>query len=153
MEPTRKQRLVAAKQQQDAQREGVISTRVSGKVDGKTKRPVPLSQDQKMLCALRKVLVAVSEENKDGQRFFLSGQEMRVTERAASPGAKEDDPGTYHARGSFKLGIIHPGKGGVTYKHATFDIHFRDTIDDRGFRDVAYDDGSTTLDIEPGPPA
>jgi len=150
MEPTRKQRLVAAKQQQDERNQGVIKTRIKQAVDGKSKRPVGLTQDQKMLCALRKVLVAVSERSEDNQRFFLSGETMRVDERSSSPGAKEGDPGTYHAKGSFRLGVIHPGKGGVTYKQAAFDIHFRDTIDDRGFSDVEYDD-NTTVDIAPGP--
>lgn len=146
MEPTRKQRLVEARRPIVAPGQNIPIT-VSQKIAKDTKRPVGLTQDEKMLCGLRKVLTLLSDQNKEGQRFYIAGATINVTKRTASPGAKAGEPGTYRAEGTFELGIIHPPGAGVSFKQASFNIHFRDSKDAMGLRDVIVED-DTTLDMQ-----
>ena len=110
-----------------------------------------LSADEKMLCALRKVLASMSNEGSGAVRYFIDGAQVRVTSRTDSAGAKKDEPSTYHRRGTCRLGLAHKS-GEASYKMASFEISFRDAVDQLGLPDVAYFNPTSIEELPTGTP-
>lgn len=142
---TRKQQLFAAKK--PAVDVSIVPTTVKYVMD-KNKHLTALSQDAKMICALRKVLVTMSDENKVGQRYFVASPTCQVISRSSSPGIKSGEPGIYSARGRIKIGLT--GPDGVSYKNIEFTINFRDVKDRMGLADVEYVDPTTIDELPSG---
>jgi len=103
-----------------------------------------LAPEEKMLCALRKVLADMSQESGGHTRYFLVGTVCRIVDRQVSPGAKQGDPGTYRFGGRCELGVAH-ASGEIARSTAEFMVSFRDTEDPMGLADVAYFE-PTTID-------
>jgi hypothetical protein len=124
-----------------------ISVLVNHRHDRKAAAIAPLTVDEKMLCALRKVLAAMTDDARGVQRFYIDGPECVVTHRSGTGGSKPGEPGSYSAAGRFRMGII--TNDGTQHKVVAFVINFRDTKDDRGLADVAYFDPTTLDDLGP----
>ena len=141
---SRAQSLFSSKQRPPADTE-LIGTGVKHQVDRQKKTLRELSFDEKLLCALRLVLANMSDEAEvKGTRYFIGGEQVRVTERRTSPGVKEGDPSTYYAEGRCQMGVSH-ADGGAGFRMVEFKISFHDTEDANGLRTVNYFD-PTSLD-------
>jgi len=107
-----------------------------------------LSADEKMLCALRKVLAQMSNDGA-GTRYFIDGAQVRVLNRTDSEGAKAGEPSTYHRQGTCRLGLAHK-TGEASYKMASFEVSYRDTVDTLGLPDVTYFDPTSIEELPAG---
>lgn len=110
-----------------------------------------LQPEEKMLCALRKVLAHMSAEAGGKARYFIVGTECRVRERHVSPGAKKGDPGTCRFAGRCEVGVAH-ASGEAAFKMIDFTVSFRDVEDPMGLPDVEYFDPTTVDEIDSATP-
>lgn len=110
-----------------------------------------LSPEEKMLCALRKVLAQMSHNAGGRARYFTIGDKCRIHARHVSPGAKDGDPGTYRFSGRCQLGVAHATGDSVT-KMIEFNISFRDIKDAMGLPDVEYFEPTTVDELPPNTP-
>lgn len=121
------------------------TVRFLGQAGAKGKKPPRvrvLSQDEKMLCALRRVLAKMSESD-GGVRYFIASP-VEVMQRTGGTGLKPGEPGSYGAQGKFTLGGVH-AEGHSSHRAVKFSIHFKDTKNHYGQPDVAYVD-PTSID-------
>ena len=123
-----------------------IPTVVKFGVDKRTKTLKTLSTDEKMLCALRKVLAQMTSASHDYNYYIASGT-VRVLSRSGSP-PTPGGRGEYTASGRFKLGKTHGKECSSEPVH--FTISFRDTVDYRGLADVEYFDPTVIDSLPPG---
>lgn len=103
-----------------------------------------LQPHEKMICALRKVLTAMSEKDDKGRRFYIANNRIQITQAPTESAGKAGSGRTYKASGKCKLGASHPG-GHMTTTFVEFTVSYRDTMDDRGLADVEYFD-PTSID-------
>ena len=103
-----------------------------------------LTPDEKMLCALRKVLSKMSSDSGGHERYFVVSPHCRVL-------ARQGDAGTYRTKGRCQIGIAH-GSGEAAFKMIEFDVSFRDTEDAMGLPDVDYFDPTHIDEIDPRTP-
>lgn len=138
----RKQLFDAAKVPAES---NAVSNKVTFKPDRKTGGLQMQSPEQKMLCALRKVLASMSDGDAGGCRYYIESDQVVLDQRPAS--SQGNGPKTYTAKGRCRIGVCYPNgeKGTRTIE---FNIVFRDTKDDRGVDDVMYL-GQTTIDELP----
>lgn len=139
--PTRKEALFNAKKGSPGH--DVIPATVKHQIDKKKRRLRPLSGEEKMLCALRKVLAAMSDGNEHGCRYYIAGNKVQLTQRPKTTAGKKGEPQSYTAAGRCKIGVCHASH--ATFKVIEFKISYRDILDDRGLADVEYFD-PTTID-------
>jgi hypothetical protein len=151
----RRERLFNSKQKStvdsnliDTHVQFVFSKTDSGRVKGELRK---LSPEQKMLCALRKVLADMSTGTRGERRYSVAGTKCRVIDRELTPGAKDGEPGSYRFRGRCKMGIAHKS-GPPSEKMIEFVVSFRDTEDEMGQPDVEYFDETTIEEIDPRTP-
>lgn len=132
--PTRKESLFRA--QNGSPGHNVIPATVRHQINKKKRRLYPLSAQEKMLCALRKVLAVMSDKDEDGCRFYIAGNKVQITQAPKTTAGREGEPQSYSAAGRCKIGAC--GDDSVTYRMIEFKISFRDVVDDRGLADVVY---------------
>lgn len=111
-----------------------------------------LSAREKMLCALRKCLAALSNGDGEGRRFFISGNKVELLQEPETTESKRGGPQTYRAAGRCRIGVAHRG-GHMTTMFIAFEITYRDTLDDRGLPDVTYIDPTSIDEIDRKDPA
>lgn len=111
----------------------------------------PLSANEKMLCALRKCLAALSDGDEAGRRFFIMNNKVELTQSPQTTEGKAGGPQTYRAAGRCKLGVSHRD-GHMTSTYAAFTLTFRDSLDDRGLPDITFIDPTTIDAIERSEP-
>ena len=141
---TRKQQLFSTKNKPASTGMGV-STKVKFEVDKKTKTMKTMSPEQKMICAVRKILATMSDAEK---RYYIEGTTVSLDAPVETfPGSKEGEPSTYRARGHCKLGISHT-TGNVSYQNVKFEVSFRDSKDSLGLPDVSTIDPSSIDEID-----
>lgn len=124
---------------------GVIPATVSFRHNRRKGLIEPLSAKEKMLCALRKVLTAMSDRG-DG-RYYIANNKVELTKAPTTTAGKEGEPQSYHATGRCKVGICNENDT-VSFAFIEFGISYRDVKDDRGLADVEYFD-PTTIDRLP----
>lgn len=112
----------------------------------------PLKPHEKMLCALRKALAAMSNDDETGRRFFIMNNQVELLQAPQTTDGKVGGPQTYRASGRCKLGMAHPD-GHMTSMIAAFTITFRDAVDDRGLADIKYIEPTTIDAIDGSDPA
>lgn len=112
---------------------------------------LPLSPNEKMLCALRKALAALSDGDGEGRRFFIAGNKVEITQAPQTTEGKAGGPQTYRAAGRCRLSVAHRD-GRATSMFATFTISYRDMKDDRGLPDVKFIDPTTIDAIDSSDP-
>ena len=124
-----------------------VSTSVQFIIDKKKKTMKDMPAEQKLVCALRKVLLAMSEATGGKQRFFLYGTEIKLMAPVeAQGGGKEGEPSTYHAKGRCKLGVaLHTNESAT--KQIEFEISFKDVKDSLGLPDVVYFDPTSVEEL------
>jgi hypothetical protein len=125
----------------------VIPATVKFKIDRKKGRLQPLSAEEKMLCALRKVLASMSDANEHGCRYYIDKNKVQLTRRPTGSEAAPGEPRSYRGAGRCKLGVCHP-EGHKSSLTISFDISFRDVKDERGLDDIEFFD-PTTIDELP----
>lgn len=125
----------------------IIPATVDFKIDKKKRRMRVLSPEEKMLCALRKVLTNMSDKDVNKCRYFIDNNQVQLIKRPVSNGGREGEAKNYTASGRCKIGVCHPG-GHKSSMMIEFKIAFRDTKNDLGLDDVEYLDG-TTIDTLP----
>ena len=125
----------------------IVPSTVSFKLNRKAGRVEALSPVDKMKCALRKVLVKLSDDNDDGCRYYIDGSGIEVLAAPVAQPVREGEPSTYRAKGRCRLGVCHP-EGHKSSKIIEFSLTFRDTEDAMGLADVDYID-PTTIDELP----
>lgn len=126
---------------------GFVATTVKRQVDKVKKELVPLSPTAKMLTALRKVLVKMSNEDKDGSRYFISGDKFKVVKEPAAQALKEGEFGSYQGEGYAKVGVT-LRTGDMVYKMLHFTINFRDCLSDVGLPDVEFLDPTNLEELD-----
>ena len=107
-----------------------------------------LTPEEKMLCALRKVLAQMSADSGGEQRYFVAGDQCRILDRHVSPGAKEGEAGSYRFKGRCQIGVSHKSGEG-SFKVVEFVVSFRDVEDSMGLPDVDYFDETTLEELDP----
>lgn len=137
---TRKEQLFNAKKKPSGS--SVIPATVRFKHNKKKGSIDPLSPQEKMLCALRKVLGDMSS---GGGRWFIMGNKVKLTQVPTTTEGKPGGPQSYRAAGRCKVGVAQ-GKSLVT-KYIEFSISYRDVVDDRGLADVVYFDPTTVDEL------
>lgn len=140
---TRKQMFASMKKTSGT---NVIPATVNFRINKKKGRLHPLTPEEKMLCALRKVLAAMSDKNDHGCRYYIDNNRVQLTKRPVAT-TVEGKPSTYTASGRCKLGVCHP-EGHKSSRIIEFRISFRDVKDERGLEDVQFFD-PTTIDELP----
>jgi len=138
---TRKQQLFEAKKKTTGP--DMIPSTVSFKLDKKKGALKPMSAEEKMVCALRKVLTDMSDGDTNRCRYYIDSQ-IKPIRRPAFTRAANGGPTTYRAAGICKVGVCHP-QGYKSSKIIQFDISYRDVKDSKGQPDVEYMD-PTTID-------
>ena len=126
----------------------VIPSTVRFQHDKKTGVVKPLTPNEKMLCALRRVLADMSEAEENGCRYFISGKIQVVRSPVDTP-AKEGEAKSYNGKGRCLVRRCHP-EGHTSSMVIEFDIAFRDTLDEMGLADVEYTEATTIDEIPPG---
>jgi hypothetical protein len=143
--PTRREQLFSAKKTSAAS--NVIPATVRFKIDKKKGRLDPLPPEQKMLCALRKVLSSMSGRE---ERWCIMGNKVEITSPPSTTEGKPGGPQSYRAAGRCKVAVMR-GDGMVT-KFIQFSISYRDTLDALGIADVEYFDPTVIDEIKRGSP-
>ena len=141
---TRKQQLFAARQRSAGTT--VVPPTVQFKLDRKKGAFKPLSSEDKMKCALRKVLTSMSDEDENRCRYYIDSN-IKIVRAPVSTTGKAGEAQSYRAAGMCRVGVCHP-EGHKSSKVIQFDISFRDDKDDRGLPDITYMD-PTTIDELP----
>jgi len=141
---TTRRQLFGANQKSSG--EDIIPATVKFRIDKKKGRIKPLSSEEKMLCALRKVLASMSDANDHGCRYYIDRQKVQLTKRPASS-SDDGSKRSYSAAGRCRLGVCHP-EGHKSSMFVEFKISFKDIVDERGLPDVAFFD-PTTIDELP----
>lgn len=147
--PTRREQLFNAKKTSTVS--NVIPATVRFQIDKKKGRLKPLPAEQKMLCALRKVLASMSGRDDDREeRWCIMGNKVELTSPPSTTEGKPGGPQSYRAAGRCKVAVMR-GNGMVT-KFIQFSISYRDTQDAMGIADVEYFDPTTIDEIKRGSP-
>ena len=123
-----------------------IPATVNFKIDKKKGGLKALSPHEKMLCALRKVLATMSDQNHDGCRFYIDNNRVQILKAPVGSGGREGEAQTYSASGRCKIGVCHK-EGHKRSKVIEFKIGFRDVKDSIGQDDVAYLETSTITEL------
>lgn len=124
----------------------VIPAKVTFEIDKRRKQMKEMSPHGKMLCALRKVLTDLSDNDEHGRRYFIKNDMVQMLSGPDGAGGKAGENRTYRATGRCRLGVTLP-TGELTTKAVQFSITFRDTKDDRGLPDVVYIPPTTVDDL------
>jgi len=143
--PTRKETLFNAKKR--SVESNVIPATVSFRHDSKKGFVEPLSALDKMKCAIRKVLAELSDSSEDNCRYFIANNKILVLKTPSTTAGKAGEAQSYHAKGRFRAGVC-LGNGDSSSKILSFEISYRDIVDDRGLADVEYFD-PTVIDELP----
>lgn len=106
-----------------------------------------LPPDEKMMCALRKVLAQMTDASGGELRYFVMGDKVRVLDRDDQPGAKDGEPGSYVRHGRCQIGLSHKD-GSAATKMVEFVVSYTDSKDRMGLPDVQIDD-PTSIDELP----
>ena len=122
-----------------AQPGGLVSSAVPFTINKTKGALVPMSPEQKAICALRLVLSKMTGRGEP--KYFISSDKVRFTKMHVSPGSKADEPGTYSAEGRCQAGVSLPC-GSAGFKMIAFQIAFRDAVDDMGLPTVEYTDAN-----------
>lgn len=143
--PTRKETLFNAKKRSsDA---SVVPATVKFTLNKKKGMLEPQSPEDKMKCALRKVLTDLSDASEDNCRYFIANNKIHILKAPSTTSGKPGEAQSYHAKGRFRAGVCLPS-GENSSKILAFEISFRDVEDDRGLADVEYFD-PTVIDELP----
>lgn len=124
----------------------IVPSTVGFKLNRKAGRLDPLSPTDKMKCAVRKILVKMSDADDHGCRYFIDGNKIEVLTAPQAQPVREGELQTYRARGRCKVGVCHP-EGHKSIKLIEFSVSFRDSVDELGLADVEYIDPSTIDEI------
>ena len=124
-----------------------IPATVNFKINKKKGGLKPLHPHEKMLCALRKVLAAMSDKDHAGCRFYIDNNKVQILKAPVGSGGRDGEAQTYKASGRCKLGVCHP-EGHKSSKVIQFNITFRDVKDTIGQDDVEFLD-DTSIDELP----
>jgi hypothetical protein len=143
--PTRKETLFNAKKR--SVESNVIPATISFRHNKKKGFIEPLTAQEKMLCALRKVLADLSDANDDKCRYFIANNKVQILKAPSTTAGKAGEAQSYHAKGRFRAGVCLPN-GNAASKILAFEISYRDIVDDRGLADVEYFD-PTVIDELP----
>lgn len=138
----RKEQLFQAKQANKTT--SIISATVKFKHNKAKGLIEDLAPQEKMLCALRKVLASMSNNNSDGCRYYIANNKVQLLEAPSSSPGKKGEARTYKASGRCKVGVAHK-EGHTTTMFVEFSISYRDVVDDRGLADIEYFD-PTSID-------
>jgi hypothetical protein len=104
----------------------------------------PLSANEKLICALRKVLTEMSDQ--DGRcRYYIADNQVKLTQRPVASEGRAGEPQTHRAAGRCKVRVCHP-EGHTSSMQIQFAITFRDSEDEYGLPDVEYIE-PTTVDL------
>jgi hypothetical protein len=147
--PTRKESLFNAKKGSPGHAV-VIPATVKHSINKRRRRLNPLSAQEKMICALRKVLAKMSDNDQTGCRFFIAGNKVQIIRAPKATAGRKGEPKSYTAAGRCKVGACNDDH--VTYKVIEFNISFRDVLDDRGLADIEYMDPTTIDELARNPP-
>jgi hypothetical protein len=145
---TRKEMFSALKK---APTTNVIPATVKHRIDKKAQRLAVLTPNEKMICALRKALVKMSDASDAGCRYYIANNKIQLITAPVPTGGKEGEAKTYTAKGRCKVGVIHSG-GHSSSKAIEFLLTFRDVVDDRGLADVEFMDPTTIDELPRGTP-
>lgn len=127
--------------------DNVIAATVRHRIDKRAEKLAELTPNEKMLCALRKVLVKLGDEDAAGCRYYITDNRVHLIRPPVSTVGKAGDAQTYTAQGRCRLGVIHK-LGHISTKVIEFNLTFRDVIDDRGLADLIFIE-PTTIDELP----
>lgn len=116
----------------------LIPITVKRTISRKTKTLEPMPVEQRMLCALRKVLATMSTKER---RFYISNEGVRLN-------APISGKGTYEASGRCRLGVAH-GNGNNSFLVVDFKLSFRDSADQFGFGDVTVLEDTQVTQLPP----
>jgi hypothetical protein len=128
----------------------VIPATVNHQLSKQDRKLKELSAEEKMVCALRKALVKLSDGG-EGCRYFIANNKVQLISAPTASAAKAGQARTYTAKGRCRLGVCHP-EGHASSKLIEFSITFRDVMDDRGLADVEYIDPTTIDELPRGTP-
>lgn len=146
---TRKEQLFNAKKTASKDT-NLISSSVHFRHNKKKGILEALPPHEKMLCALRKALTAMSDRH-PSCRYFIIGSKVQLTAPPTTTAGKAGGPQSYRAAGRCKLGVSH-ADGRATTMVVDFNISFRDVVDDRGLADVEYFDPTSIDEISRSSP-
>lgn len=141
--PTRKEQLFNSKK--GSVESSMISATVKFRHNKKKGLIEPLRPQEKMLCALRKVLTAMSDGG--NCRYFIANNKVQLLKAPSTTQGKPGEAQSYYAKGRFRAGVCLPD-GASSSKILEFEISYRDVVDDRGLADVEYFD-PTSIDVLP----
>jgi len=125
----------------------VIPATVRHRLDKRAEKLAELTPNEKMICALRKALVKLSDGDTDGCRYYIANNKIQVLQAPSATAGKAGEARTYFAKGRCRVGITHAA-GHSSMKIIEFALTFRDVVDDRGLADVEFVD-PTTIDELP----
>lgn len=145
---TRKEMFNALKK---ASTTNVIPATVKHRIDKKAQKLAALTPSEKMICALRKALVKMSDGSEEGCRYYIANNKVQLMVAPSATGGKDGEAKTYSAKGRCKVGVIHAG-GHSSTKVIEFSITFRDVLDDRGLADVEFVDPTMIDELPRGTP-
>lgn len=145
---TRKEMFSALKK---APTSNVIPATVRHRLDKRAEKLAELTPNEKMICALRKALVKLSDGDDAGCRYFIANNKIQVIQAPSSTAGKAGEAKTYFAKGRCKVGITHSA-GHSSSKIIEFTLTFRDVLDDRGLADVEFMDPTTIDELPRGTP-
>jgi hypothetical protein len=128
----------------------VIPATVNHRLNKKDRKLDELAPQEKMICALRKALVKLSDGS-DGCRYFIANNQVMLISAPTASSVKPGQARTYTAKGRCRLGVCHP-EGHASSRVIEFSITFRDVMDDRGLADVEYIDPTTIDELPRGTP-
>lgn len=143
--PTRKETLFNAKKRST---DGlIIPSTVKFTLNKKKGMLEPMSAQDKMKCALRKVLADMSDASGDNCRYFIANNKIHLSVAPKTTTGKPGEAQSYYAKGRFRAGVCLPS-GESSSKIIAFEISYKDVMDDRGLADVVYFD-PTVIDELP----
>jgi hypothetical protein len=138
---TRREQLFNAKKKPSTG--NVIPATVRFRHDKRAGVIKPLSSNEKMLCALRKALAAMSS-SESGLRYYIAGNKVQLTQAPSTTPGRPGEAQSYFAAGRCRVGVCHPA-GHATMIMVDFSISFKDAMDERGIATVNYFE-PTTID-------
>lgn len=127
-------------------RDNTILATTKFELDKQAKRLKALAPNDKMKCAVRKILTDMSDRDEEGRRYFILSRRIEVLKEPSPGPARSGEPQTYSGKGRFKMGVSLP-TGEMARRDVEFGVSFRDTVDDRGLPDVVYIEPSYIDDI------
>lgn len=147
--PTRKEVLFNARKRSTDS--SVIPATVTYRHNRRKGLVEALKPNEKMLCALRKVLTMMSDDDENGCRYYIANNKVQILKAPSTTKGKKGEVQSYHAKGRCRVGAVHPA-GHATSKVIEFEISFRDVVDERGMADVEFFDPTVIDELQRNTP-